>query len=148
MTDAEAATDVLLHIIATCREGRVTFSAVCEGGVLTTWPEPGCAQPGPDFGGRLGNAAATAYWMQLQGLGEAIHATGGLDALDEAIMHIVQMDPVHSDWRALVLESVWFHIGRAASTDRVTGSAPERVTAARSGTIPDVVSLSEAPSRP
>ncbi|WP_151004256.1 hypothetical protein [Methylobacterium soli] len=137
ISEAEAATDVLLHIIATCREGRVTFSAVCEGGVLTTWPEPGCAQPGPDFGGRLGNAAATAYWMQLQGLGESIHATGGLDALDEAIMHIVQMDPVHSDWRALVLESVWFDIGRAPSTDRVIGSASERVTAARSETIPE-----------
>jgi hypothetical protein len=52
--------------------------------------------------------------LQLHGLGEAIHATGGLDALDEAIMHIVQMDPVQSDWRAMVLESVWFDIGRAA----------------------------------
>jgi hypothetical protein len=113
-TAAEAATDALLQVIEKNKQSRTTFSAVCDGGVLTTWSEPGRAQFGPDFSGREGDPAGAAYWLQLHGLGEAIHATGGLDALDEAIMHIVQMDPVQSDWRAMVLESVWFDIGRAA----------------------------------
>jgi hypothetical protein len=50
----------------------------------------------------------------LHRLGEEIHAAGGLDAVDEAIMRVVQMDPASSDWRAMVLESVWFDVGRAS----------------------------------
>ncbi|KAB1072260.1 hypothetical protein [Methylobacterium planeticum] len=113
ITAAEAATDALLQVIERSDAGRATFSAVCDGGVLTTWREPGRARLGPDFTDRASDPAGLAYWTELHGLGEAIHETGGLDALDEAIMHIVQMDPLHSDWRAMVLESVWFDIGRA-----------------------------------
>ena len=111
---AEVATDALLRSIVKNERAGSAFSAVCDGGVLTTWQVPGRAQLGPDFGCVVADPVGAAYWGELHRLGEGIHAAGGLDALDEANMHIVQMDPRHSDWRAMVLESVWFDIGRAS----------------------------------
>ncbi|WP_158020141.1 hypothetical protein [Methylorubrum extorquens] len=111
-SDAEVATDALLRSIVESERVGSTFSAVRDGGVLTTWQVPGRAQLGLDLGCVGADPAGDAYWGELHLLGEGIHAAGGLDALDEANMHIVQMDPQHSDWRAMVLESVWFDIGR------------------------------------
>ena len=111
---AEVATDALLRSIVKSERVGLTFSSVCDGGVLTTWQVPGRAQLGPDFGCVGADPVGAAYWGELLRLGEGIHAAGGLDALDEANMHIVQMDPRHSDWRAMVLESVWFDIGRGS----------------------------------
>lgn len=111
-SDVEAATDALLRCIFESERVGATFSAVCDGGVLTTWQVPGRAQLGPDLGCVGADPDGDAYWGKLIHLGEGLYAAGGLDALDEANMHIVQMDPQHSDWRAMVLESVWFNIGR------------------------------------
>jgi hypothetical protein len=111
---AELATDALLQAIARTERVAATFSAVCDGGSLTTWREHGRSQLGPRSGGPVTDPVGTRYWGQLHRLGEDIYAGGGLDALDEANMHIVQMDPLHADWRAMVLESVWFDIGRAS----------------------------------
>ena len=111
---AEAATNALLHAIIKSERVAATFSAVCDGGSLTTWREPGRSQLGPRCGGPSCDPIGTRYWGELHRLGEGIYADGGLDALDEANMHIVQMDPRDSDWRAMVLESVWFDFGRAS----------------------------------
>jgi hypothetical protein len=113
-TDLGAATDALLRSIVESERVGATFSAVRDGGVLTTWQVPGRAQLGSDLGCFCADPDGDAYWRELLLLGEGIHAAGGLDALDEANMHIVQMDPQHSDWRAMVLESVWFDIGRGS----------------------------------
>lgn len=112
-SQAEIATDALLKTIVKGEQRGLTFSAVHDGGSLTTWREPGMAQFGPDFDCRASDQTGAAQWAELHRLGEAIEATGGLDALDEANLHIVQMAPEHSDWRAMVLESVWHDIGRA-----------------------------------
>ncbi|MER2269293.1 hypothetical protein [Methylobacterium oxalidis] len=111
---AEAATDALLQAIVKSERVAATFSAVCDGGSLTTWREPGRSLLGPSSSGPITDPVGTRYWAKLHRLGEGIFADEGLDALDEANMHVVQMDPRHSDWRAMVLESVWFDIGRAA----------------------------------
>jgi len=111
---AELETNTLLQTIVQSERVGSTFSAVCDGGSLTTWREHGRSPLGPASDGPVKDPIGTGYWGELHRLGEGIHAAGGLDALDEAIMHLVQMDPVHSDWRAMVLESVWFDIGRAA----------------------------------
>ena len=113
-SDAEIATDALLRSIVESERVGSTFSSVSDGGVLTTWQVPGRAQLGLDLSWVGADPAGDAYWGELLLLGEGIHAAGGLDALDEANMHIVQMDPQHSDWRAMVLESVWFDIGRGS----------------------------------
>lgn len=113
ISDAEIETGTLLRTILKSEQVGLTFSAVRDGGSLTTWSEPGRAQLGPNFR-RPTDPVGAAYWAQLHLLGEEIHAAGGLDAVDEAIMHVVQMDPASSDWRAMVLESVWFDVGRAA----------------------------------
>ena len=109
----EADTDALLQTIAKGQQPDLTFSAVHDGGSLTTWREPGMAQFGPDLRYRTADPIGATYWVELHRLGECIQATGGLDALDEANMRIVQMDLSRSDWRAMVLESVWYDIGRA-----------------------------------
>ncbi|WP_336492140.1 hypothetical protein [Methylobacterium nigriterrae] len=111
---AELATNALLQTIVQSENVGSTFSAVRDGGSLTTWREHGNSQLGPALGGPVKDPIGTGYWSELHRLGEGIHAAGGLDALDEAILHLVQMDPVHSDWRAMVLESVWFDVGRAS----------------------------------
>jgi hypothetical protein len=116
-SDTEVATDALLRSIVESEHVGATFSAVRDGGVLTTWQVPGRAQLGSDLGCVGADPDGDAYWGELLRLGEGIHAAGGLDALDEANMHIVQMDPQHSDWRAMVLESVWFDIGRGSQCD-------------------------------
>ncbi|KAB1070181.1 hypothetical protein [Methylobacterium soli] len=109
---AEIATDSLLKAIVKGEQRGLTFSAVRDGGALTTWREPGMAQLGPAIGFCVADPSGAAQWTELHRLGEIIQAAGGLDALDEANMHLVQMDPEHSDWRAMVLESVWYDIGR------------------------------------
>ncbi|MDR7039724.1 hypothetical protein J2X36_004502 [Methylobacterium sp. BE186] len=113
VSTAEIETDTLLQTIIESEQVGLTFSAVRDGGSLTTWREAGRAQLGPDFGCSADPVGA-AHWAELHRLGAAIHAAGGLDAVDEAIMHVVQMDPASSDWRAMVLESVWFDVGRAS----------------------------------
>jgi hypothetical protein len=70
------------------------------------------ARFGPDLDCRAADPISAAHWAELHHLGEIIQAAGGLHALDEANMRIVQMDPEHSDWRAMVLESIWHYIGR------------------------------------
>ncbi|KQO89409.1 hypothetical protein ASF36_23540 [Methylobacterium sp. Leaf90] len=97
-SDTEVATDALLRSMVESERVGLTFSAVRDGGVLTTW--------------QVADLTGDSYWRELLRLGERIHAVGGLDALDEANMYIVHMDLQHSDWRAMVLESVWFNIGR------------------------------------
>ena len=111
---AEVATDALLQAVVKGEQRALTFSAVRDGGSLTTWREPGMAQFGPDLDCHVADPIGAAHWAELHRLGEIIQAAGGLDALDEANMHIVHMDPEHSDWRAMVLESVWHDIGRVA----------------------------------
>lgn len=111
-SDTEVATDALLRSMVESERVGLSFSAVRDGGVLTTWQVPGRAQLGPDLGRVGADLTGDSYWRELLRLGERIHAVGGLDALDEANMYIVHMDPQHSDWRAMVLESVWFNIGR------------------------------------
>jgi hypothetical protein len=110
----DAAIDALLQTIIESEQVGLTFSAVCDGGSLTTWREPGRTQLGPDFSCVVADPVGAAHWAELHRLGEDIHAAGGLDAVDETIMRIVQMDPASSDWRAMVLESVWFDVGRAS----------------------------------
>ncbi|WP_144769346.1 hypothetical protein [Methylobacterium dankookense] len=109
----EIEADTLLQAILESEQVGLTFSAVRDGGSLTTWSEPGKAQLGPDFR-RPADPTGAAHWAELHRLGEQIHAAGGLDAVDEAIMRVVQMDPASSEWRAMVLESVWFDVGRAS----------------------------------
>lgn len=109
---AEAATNALLQTIVKSKCVATTFSAVCDGGSLSTWKEPGRSRLRPSSGGPINDLMGKRYWEELHRLGERIYADGGLDALDEANLHLVQVDPLHSDWRALVLESVWFDIGR------------------------------------
>ncbi|WP_146221815.1 hypothetical protein [Methylobacterium sp. B4] len=111
-SDTEVATDTLLRSLVENNCVGSTFNSVCDGGALTTWQVPGRAQLGPDLGCIGIDPTGDANWVELLVLGESIYAAGGLDALDEANMHIVQMDPQHADWRAMVLESVWFNIGR------------------------------------
>ena len=111
---AEIAVDAVLQSMTESGRSGPTFSAIRDGGVLTTWQHSEGIQLEQDFGGRVPDPIGSAFWMELQRLGESIQAEGGLDALDEANMHIVQMDPRDSDWRAMVLESVWFDIGRGS----------------------------------
>ena len=75
---------------------------------------PWRAQLGPDFRGRVPDPIGSAFWVELHRLGESIQAAGGLDVSNEANMHVVQMNPGHSDWRAMVLESTSFDIERAS----------------------------------
>ena len=65
------------------------------------WRDPA----GTGFRGRVPDPIGLAFWVELHRLGESIQAAGGLDVLNEANMHIVQMNSGHSDWRAMVLES-------------------------------------------
>jgi hypothetical protein len=111
---AEIETNALLQTIVESEQVGLTFSAVCDGGWLTTWREHGRAQLGPDFCCPVADPIGAAHWAELHRLGEEIHAAGGLDAVDEANMRVVQMDPASSDWRAMVLESVWFDVGRGS----------------------------------
>ena len=94
---AEVAIDALLQAVVKSEQRALTFSAVRDGGSLTTWREPGMAQFGPDLDSHVADPIGAAHWAELDRLGEIIQAAGGLDALDEANMHIVQMDPEHSD---------------------------------------------------
>ena len=75
---------------------------------------PWRAQLGPDFRGRVPDPIGSAFWVELHRLGESIQAACGLHVLNEANMHVVQMNPGHSDWRAMVLESTSFDIERAS----------------------------------
>ncbi|GEP08100.1 hypothetical protein [Methylobacterium oxalidis] len=111
---AEDAADALLEAIAESNAASSIFHAVSDGGNLTTWREPGRTQLGPVFSCLVVNSIDADHWAELHRFGEDIYEAGGLDALDEAIMHIVQLAPAHADWRAKVLESVWFDVGRAA----------------------------------
>ncbi|AWN40569.1 hypothetical protein [Methylobacterium durans] len=113
-TLAEDAADALLEAIAENEAAGSIFSAVSDGGNLTTWREPGRTRFGPDFSCPVGNSIDADHWADLHRFGEDIYEAGGLDALDEAIMHIVQLAPAQADWRAKVLESVWFDVGRTA----------------------------------
>ncbi|MDR7039743.1 hypothetical protein J2X36_004521 [Methylobacterium sp. BE186] len=111
---AEDAADALLNSIAESEAAGSIFRAVSDGGNLTTWREVGRTQLGPDFSCHLINPDDAGHWPELRRFGDDIHAAGGLDALDEAIMHIIYLFPAQADWRAKVLESVWFDVGRTA----------------------------------
>ena len=47
----------------------------------------------------------------LRTFGESIHAFGGLDAVDEAILRITEMNSGFSDQRCKLLEALWSPIG-------------------------------------
>jgi hypothetical protein len=50
----------------------------------------------------------------LRAFGESIHAFGGLDAVDEAILRITEMNSGFSDQRCKLLEALWSPIGHDA----------------------------------
>ena len=53
---------------------------------------------------------------ELRAYGERIHASGGLDAIDEAILRITEMNSGFSDQRCKLLEALWSPIGHDAVT--------------------------------
>ncbi len=69
------------------------------------------AKPG---GADFGPLAATDR-VDLCRHGEGIHAAGGIDALDEAIFAIAEMDPAEAGSRTIILERSWGEIGRDAA---------------------------------
>lgn len=78
------------------------------------WRDPKTIRPrsAPDLAGLASDPIGTAYRAELRRLGEMIHAGGGVDALDEALIELAEMQDTHAQWRAMVLESVWTDIGR------------------------------------
>ena len=60
-------------------------------------------------------ASATVV-ARLRACGESIHAFGGLDAVDEAILRITEMNSGFSDQRSKLLEALWSPIGHDAVT--------------------------------
>ena len=49
---------------------------------------------------------------RLLACGESIYAFGGLDAVDEAILRITEMNSGFSDQRSKLLEALWISVGR------------------------------------
>ncbi|MCJ2114983.1 hypothetical protein MKK64_27895 [Methylobacterium sp. E-025] len=60
-------------------------------------------------------ASATVV-ARLRACGESIHAVGGLDAVDEAILRITEMNSGFSDQRCKLLEALWSPIGHDTET--------------------------------
>lgn len=56
--------------------------------------------------------ASAAVVIELRQAGERLAAAGGLDALDEAILRITEMNSAYSDQRSNLLEALWSSVGR------------------------------------
>ncbi|GJE55884.1 hypothetical protein [Methylobacterium thuringiense] len=56
--------------------------------------------------------ASAAVVIELRQAGERLAAAGGLDALDEAILRITEMNSSYSDQRSNLLEALWSSVGR------------------------------------
>lgn len=56
---------------------------------------------------------AAAVVMELRRAGERLAAAGGLDAVDEAILRITEMNSACSDQRSNLLEALWSSVGRS-----------------------------------
>ncbi len=56
--------------------------------------------------------ASAAVVIELREAGERLAASGGLDALDEAILRITEMNSAYSDQRSNLLEALWSSVGR------------------------------------
>ena len=117
-TAIEIAADALLQVIVTGElERRATASVERITGMPSERQAPETIPPriSPDLPGLITDPIGTACRAELARLGHGIHDIGGLDALDEAMFRIAEMDPAHADWRAIVLEGAWGEIGREAA---------------------------------
>ena len=117
-TAIETAVDALLQVIVTGNLNRRAAAPLDR--IKATpfeWRDPSTIplRSAPDLSGLIADPIGTACRAELVRLGHGIHVVGGLDALDEAIFRIAEMDPAHSDWRAIVLETAWGEIGRKAA---------------------------------
>lgn len=113
-TTIETAVDALLQIIV--KGERERFAAANPEPKPRDFAidTPSLTRDPPDLAGLISDPIGTACRAELRRLGHSIHAAGGIDALDEAIVHIAEMDMSHADWRAIVLETAWGEIGRSA----------------------------------
>jgi hypothetical protein len=110
----EDAADALLQIIVKGdleRRHPAHLEAIQSGSV--SWHD---ATPIPHYGqldlsGLTTDPIGTACRAELRRIGDAIHAAGGSEALDVAMITIAQLDMTHADWRTIVLKSVWAGIG-------------------------------------
>ncbi|MFK5598067.1 hypothetical protein ACFZ8E_13805 [Methylobacterium sp. HMF5984] len=64
----------------------------------------------------LNESASATIAAQLRTIGESIHAIGGLDAVDEAILRITEMNSGFSDQRSKLLKALWSSIGHDVGT--------------------------------
>lgn len=113
--DIIAAIDALLRVVVEReRERLAKASATTFKARPFEWRDPKTIRPrsAPDLAGLASDPVGTTCRAELRRLGEMIHADGGDDALDEAVIKIAEMQITHSEWRWMVLESVWIDIGR------------------------------------
>ena len=111
-TAIETAVDSLLQVIVTGQREAHARNGAPVPGTLMTWPAPDAPLKAPDIPGPIDDPIGTTRRTELCRLGQDIYAAGGLDALDEAILRIVDLDPTHAEWRTIVLEAAWGDIGR------------------------------------
>ncbi|AWN41574.1 hypothetical protein DK389_15000 [Methylobacterium durans] len=93
---AEDATDAMLKTIVESEATGSVFSAVSDGGMLTTWREPGRTQLGPDFSCLFITSVDVDHWAELHRLGEDIYEAGGW-------MHWMRPSFTSSSWPQLRL---------------------------------------------
>lgn len=117
-TPIETAADALLRVIVKRdleRRHAVTPKATQADAAswhdVTTIPHYGEL----DLPGLTTDPIGTACRAELRRIGHAIHAAGGSEALNAAMITIAQMDMTHADWRTIVLKSVWAGVGARVS---------------------------------
>jgi hypothetical protein len=111
-TAIETAVDSLLQVIVMGEREAHARNGAPALGTLMMWPALDAPLKAPDIPGPIDDPIRTARRAELCRLGCDIYAVGGLDALDEAILRIVDLDPTHAEWRTIVLEAAWGEIGR------------------------------------
>ena len=110
----ETAADALLRVVVTGeRERRATAPVPPFKARPFQWRDPTTipTRDALNVSGLVTDPIGTACRAELRRIGHAVYAAGGLAALHEAEIELAEMDPTHSGWRAIVLETAWAGIG-------------------------------------
>lgn len=111
----EAAADALLRIVVTGERQR-SAAANPERQKGRPWVDTlaPAASDALDVAGLAADPVGTACRAELRRIGRALHAANPGEDFTALTVEIAEMDPSHAGWRAIVLETAWHGIERAA----------------------------------